>query len=87
MLDIQVFIHCPFFSDFLSYISVNALAKIMSGKIKKESVTVSFRISPNDKKNLDFIIKMLNTNKSEFFRKNVNTLLFTLKIKNHENRI
>jgi len=59
----------------------------MSAKISRKTVTVSFRVTPEDKKNLDFIIKVLNTNKSEFFRKNVNTLLFTLKIKHDDKRI
>lgn len=53
----------------------------MDATNQKKSVTVSFRVLQEDKKHLDFIIKALNTNKSEFFRKKVNTLLFTLKIK------
>lgn len=59
----------------------------MSAKIGKKTVTVSFRVTPEDKKNLDFIIKVLNTNKSEYFRKNVNTLLLTLKIKQNDKSI
>lgn len=59
----------------------------METKKKRKTVTVSFRVTPEDKKNLDFIIKVLSTNKSEFFRKKVNTLLTTLKIKNDDKRI
>lgn len=59
----------------------------METKKRQKTVTVSFRIKPEDKKNLDFIIKGLSTNKSEFFRKKVNTLLTTLKIKNDDKRI
>lgn len=59
----------------------------MSAKISRKTVTVSFRVTPEDKKNLDFIIKALNTNKSEYFRKNVDTLLLTLKIKHDDKRI
>ncbi len=53
----------------------------------KKTVTVAFRITQQDKQNLDFIIKVLSTNKSEFFRKKVNLLLFTLKLKNDDKRI
>lgn len=59
----------------------------MNATRNKKSVTVSFRVSLDDKKNLDFIIRVLNTNKSEFFRKKVNTLLTTLKIKEDDKSI
>lgn len=59
----------------------------MSAKISRRTVTISFRVTPEDKKKLDFIIKVLNTNKSEYFRKNVNTLLLTLKIKQNDKSI
>lgn len=58
----------------------------METKKRQKTVTVSFRIKPEDKKNLDFIIQVLNTDKSEFFRKRVIILLNTLKIKNDENK-
>lgn len=42
---------------------------------KERTTTVSFRVTEAEKKKLNSIIEILKTNKSDFFRRKVKTLL------------
>ena len=58
----------------------------MKSKIERKTARVSFRVTQTEKKNLNYIIELLNTNTSDFFRKKVTTILLsTVFKKKHEN--
>ena len=42
---------------------------------KEQTTTVSFRVTEAEKRKLNSIIEILKTNKSDFFRRKVKTLL------------
>lgn len=60
----------------------------MKSENERKSAKISFRLTPTEKKNMNYLIEILKTNKSEFFRKRIAILLQTVfKNKQDENRI
>jgi hypothetical protein len=56
----------------------------MKSKIERKTARVSFRVTPTEKKNLNDIIELLNTNTFDFFRKKIITILLSTVFKNNK---